>query len=384
MRVFVISDLPQFVTGGAEMQAYRLVRAWKRAGHEVIVAGRRMQPGTLPLDDGSRLRVLKIRTLQRFGRALRALTYAVSLAWLLLRHRRHFDIVYARFLNEGAAVVALLKRLHLLHQPLVAVPANVRGVGDVHALRQLPGSRRIIDLLAKECDTINLIAGAMVEELTTAGFDPGQFSRIPNGIPLSDVAPRYPSSPPTFLTVGRLAPQKGLDVLIRALGQLSEQLRPGQFRIAGDGPERDRLHAMAGAVGVEHAITWLGELAPEAVARELDDADVFLLPSRYEGMSNAGLEAMERGKAMLITRCGGLDEFITPAGGWLADPGDESTLVDALSQALHADTTRLAGMGKANRVMVEQHFAMNIVSARYMALFEQLRDNLQGPDDAAR
>lgn len=362
------------------MQAYRLVCAWTAAGHEVIVAGRRMRGGSIRLDDGSMVRVLRISTWQQFGRTLRALTYAFSLASILIRHRNRVDLVYTRFLHEGAAVTALLKRWGVLRQPLVAVPANVRGSGDIHSLMSIPGSARIVRLLRRECNAINLIAGAMTDELTDAGFDPRRFIRIPNGIPVKPLRGKSPSSPPTFLTVGRLAPQKGLNVLIHALSRLGASLAPGQFRIAGDGPERRKLQAMARDMGVDHAITWLGELSPDAVAAELDSADIFLLPSLYEGMSNAGLEAMERGRAMLLTRCGGLDEFVSSRQGWVVEPGDIDALAQAISQALSADTETLALMGASNRSTVEDQFDMNLVAMRYLDLFRHLLDTRSEPN----
>lgn len=374
MRILVISDMPQFVTGGAETQAYRLVCAWKSAGHDVIVAGRRMRSGSIRLDDGSTIRVKRIHTLQRLGRVVRAATYALSLSVLLLRNSRHIDLFYARFLNEGAAVSAFLKRLGWLRQPLVAVPANVRGVGDVNTLQRLPGSRRIIRLLTEQCDAINLIAGAMVRELSEAGFDSRRFTHIPNGISLSDRPCRFPSVPATILTVGRLTPQKGIDILIQALALLRDQIAPGVLRIAGDGPERDRLQIMARDMRVDHAIVWLGELSPEAVAHELDSADIFLLASRYEGMSNAGLEAMERGKAMLVTRCGGLDEYVTEGHGWVVEAEDPEALASAISQALNTDSSTLSAMGVANRALVKERFDMKVVSTHYLDLFHRLID----------
>ncbi|MDF4023923.1 glycosyltransferase family 4 protein [Luteibacter sp. PPL201] len=381
MHIFVISDLPQFVTGGAEMQAYRLATAWIAEGHEVTVAGRRMRPGYLPLENGAMLRTLRIRTWSRGGRALRAVTYALSLGLLLIRHRKRFDIVYARFLNEGAAVTALLKRWGWLSRPLVAVPANVRGTGDVHALQRLPMSNQVIDLLSRECDAINLIAGAMVDELDQAGFDASRYTRIPNGIPLRDATPRVPRHPPTFLTVGRLAPQKGLDLLIRSLALHRTRLSPGQVRVAGDGPEHPRLASLARELGVDHAIDWLGELSPADVQRELEHADVFLLASRYEGMSNAGLEAMERGKPLLITRCGGLDEYIGEGNGWVAEPEDVESLATALSNALDATPEVLMAMGAANRAMVKDRFEMTLVAKRYLGLFDTLIQRRSGPSD---
>src|SRR4249919_2670819 len=101
MRILVISDLPQFVTGGAEMQAARLIEAWAAMGHEVVCFGRRMGAREVTLGTHT-IRTRRIRTLRQPGRPVRALTYFLSLAWLLLRWRGWPDVVYCRFLGDAA------------------------------------------------------------------------------------------------------------------------------------------------------------------------------------------------------------------------------------------------------------------------------------------
>lgn len=108
MRILVLSDLPQFVTGGAERQAANLIEAWMDAGHEVTCFGRRM--GCEPVRVGKHeVPVRRIGTVQRFGRLLRGVSYLISLAMLLLEHRRSIDLIYTRFLGEAAVTVSLLK-----------------------------------------------------------------------------------------------------------------------------------------------------------------------------------------------------------------------------------------------------------------------------------
>lgn len=372
MRILVISDLPQFVTGGAEKQAANLIEAWMDAGHEVSCFGRRMGNG--PVFVGRhKIAVYRIHTIQRLGRVLRGISYLLSLSVLLLRHGRHFDVIYTRFLGEAALTVSLLKRLRLLDTKLVSTPANTGGTGsDIKFLASLPCRRKLVDLLDSQCDAINLIAPAMTDELCGMGFSGRNFTQIPNGVSIHADPPALSHRDHRFLTVGRITRQKGFDTLIEAMSLIRDQLQPALVRIAGDGPERASLQAQARALGVDHAIQWLGEMSHDAILHELGQAWVFLLPSRYEGMSNAGLEAMERGLAMLITRCGGLDTYIRPDMGWVVEPGDSRALAVAMSQALETTTPALAAMGQRNRAYTLQHFGLPMIATRYLALFESL------------
>lgn len=380
MRILVLSDLPQFVTGGAEMQAARLIEAWLDAGHEVRCLGRRMGRGPVQLGRHA-LPVGRIRTSSLLGRWGRAATYFLSLAWLLLRHRRWTDLIYTRFLGEAAATAALLKATGLLEVPLVATPANTHGNGDTNLLRSLPLGRHLIRLLDRHCDAINLIAGDMEDELRTAGFTGANFSRIPNGIPLGIVPERDVFALPHFIAVGRLTQQKGYDVLLRAVAQVRDLIAPRQVWIVGDGPERESLASQSKELQIADRIVWLGELPQPQVVQLLDEAHMFLLPSRYEGMSNAGLEAMERGLPILLTRCGGLDRHIDANMGWIVPPEDANALAKALGEAVTAGPRELVEMGGHARRYAERTFDMDLIANRYLELFSQLRGGRAGTAD---
>lgn len=374
MRILVLSDLPQFVTGGAEKQAANLIEAWMDNGHEVNCFGRRMGSGCGSVRLGRHeVPVRRIGTIQRFGRLLRGISYLLSLAGLLLQHRRCFDVIYTRFLGEAALTVSLLKRTGLLNVALVATPASTgSNGGDLSLFAGLGFHRQLVHLLDTQCDAINLIAPAMANELRCNGFSGKRFAHIPNGVIVCHQPPVYRERPHCAITVGRIAAQKGYDLLIAALAALPPPLSPGILRIVGDGPEKEKLIALAETLGVAKAITWVGELDHADVMHELSNARVFVLPSRYEGMSNAGLEAMERGLALLITRCGGLDTYIQPDMGWVIPSEDSQALAQALNMAMSSSPELLAMMGERNRTTALQHFDITMIAARYADLFKSV------------
>lgn len=376
MRILVISDLPAFVTGGAEMQAARLIDAWSAMGHEVTCVGRRMGAEPVVLG-GRRIETGRIRTWPLLGRPGRALGYFLSLAGHLLRRRNRVDLVYSRFLGDAAATVALLRSLGLLAAPYVATPANAGVHGDIAYLRSVPGSDRLIRLIDRECAAINLIAPGMADDLARAGFRHARLTRIPNGIALRPLVRQPRTGPIRAVCVGRLAKQKGYDLLAQALALAPELAGRLQVDVIGEGPERRDLE-VAFALAPAGMVRLLGEMPVEAVQEQLAQSDFFLLPSRYEGLSNAALEALERGLPILTTRCGGIDVFLDQRTGWQVDAGDVAGLADALRRACATPRDTLAEMGRAARALAEREFDMQRVARRYLELFTDLVDENRG------
>jgi glycosyltransferase involved in cell wall biosynthesis len=94
-------------------------------------------------------------------------------------------------------------------------------------------------------------------------------------------------------------------------------------------------------------------------------------------MSNAGLEALERGLPLLLSRCGGLDAYVSSRIGWVVTPGDVDDLSLALKSALATSLYDLASMGRAARALVEDTFDMAVVGRRYEGLFQALLEGRQ-------
>lgn len=371
MRILVVSDLPQFVTGGAERQAEQLIHAWLEAGHQVTCFGRRMR-GTEASIGQHRIQVRRIRTIQRCGRLLRGASYFCSLAWILFRSRHSFDLIYTRFLGEAAFTAALLKAIGILRIALVATPAGAGTGLDISLFDGLPFRDSVLRLLDRQCDAINLIAPSMSQQLKSSGFSGSNFACIPNGVVLRPIPTRRRPELNRLMAVGRASPEKGYDILLEAIARNREMFGPGGLTLIGDGPELPRLKQMTRELEIEHIVEFMGNLPHDRVTEELDRACAFVVPSRSEGMSNAGLEALERCIPIVITRCGGLDSYIDPEVGWVVPPGCVEALSAAIRQVLCAAPGSLEQMGKRARELVAREFDMDAVSKRYLSLFERL------------
>jgi glycosyltransferase involved in cell wall biosynthesis len=171
---------------------------------------------------------------------------------------------------------------------------------------------------------------------------------VPNGIALPPDAPAAPRGG-GVLAVGRLVPRKGMDVLIEALAGSGHALT-----IAGEGPERPALAALAKARGVPARLT--GALDVEPLAALYRAADVLVLPSRFgEGFPNVVLEAMAHGCPVVATTGAGSAGVVTDgADGLLVAPGDAGALRAAIARVL-GDETLAARLGAAGRATAARY-----------------------------
>jgi glycosyltransferase involved in cell wall biosynthesis len=169
-----------------------------------------------------------------------------------------------------------------------------------------------------------------------------------------------------FLTVARLDPQKGLDVLVRA----ARSLGSARFVIAGTGPERARLEADAAALGLGERVLFVGHRAD--VPALLAASDAFVLPSLFEGTPLALLEAMAAGKPVIASAIPGTDEIVVDGeSGLLVRPGDSADLAATLERIV-ADPELRARLGAAAQRRAEAEFSAASSTERVMAVYDKL------------
>jgi glycosyltransferase involved in cell wall biosynthesis len=375
MRILVVANLPPYVLGGAENQVARLIETWIDLGHHIEVAGHRIPNGTLRFGN-TEIRTHRIAVMERTGRAGRAASYFVSMARLLLRTKRNFDLIYCRGLGDGAISICVLKAIGEVRLPLVVCPMNARGTGDSYFLRSIPGWQLLLKLINRHCNAINIIAPAILSDLAKLGIDRPKITHIPNGIKIGDPIRRSDFEPNRRMTwTGRMAAQKGIDILLNALANVAAAGNEFSLEIIGDGPDKAALFKQCQHLGLGQMVRFTEAIAKEKIRAKLADSDVFVLPSRYEGMSNAALEALEAGLPVLLTRCGGIDTYIDDEAGWICEPNDVEELTAALLRMLATPGDKIVAMGRQARRIVERHFQIEKIGQQNAELFEQLIDS---------
>lgn len=164
-----------------------------------------------------------------------------------------------------------------------------------------------------------------------------------NGPATGALIPKVTPGVPVLCCVGRLETQKGIDVLLAALGQV--RTRNWRLWLVGDGSQRESLQAQARHHGLENHIDFLGFRTD--VAALLRASDIFVLPSRYEAMSLALLEALAAGCACVVTEVGENATVIeTEVNGLVIPPENPARLATALER-LFVDASLRRRLGQA-------------------------------------
>jgi glycosyltransferase involved in cell wall biosynthesis len=196
-------------------------------------------------------------------------------------------------------------------------------------------------LLYRRADRVICQSRAMAEDLACeTGVPNEQIVVLPNPVDLEGIlaardAPSAWSGPgPHLLAVGRLSREKGFDLLIEALAALRKRFPVADLILVGSGHEEMALKALCRSLELEAAVCFAQQVDPPYAF--FKGATLFVLPSRYEGMPNAMLEAAAAGLPLVSTPAsGGVVDLLTGRpGAWLATEVSASALTEALELAL--------------------------------------------------
>jgi glycosyltransferase involved in cell wall biosynthesis len=337
---------------GTETQLLALIRTLDR---------RRIQPYLAILDGEDELsraleppdcRVLRlgVRSLasrsalaaaRRFGRFLR---------------RQRINVVQAYFLDSVYFGVPVAK--------LAGVPHVIRVRNNLGYW--LTRKHRLLDRIYRRITDFTLTNSERGRQaLITEGMRPDQIVVIENGV---DVERFENVSPPDTAkarigVVANLRPVKRLDLLIRAIAEIVELCPQTRLEIAGDGEQRPELERLIADVGLRQWVRLHGPVAD--VPEFLRGLDVAVLCSSSEGMSNALLEYMAAGRAIVATRVGANDQLIRDGiEGILIPPDDVDALVAALRRLL-TDPPLAARLGGAARARASESFSRDAMRRRF-------------------
>jgi glycosyltransferase involved in cell wall biosynthesis len=227
---------------------------------------------------------------------------------------------------------------------------------------------------ARLCSAVVAVSESTGAALARQGYPRGRLVVVPNGVdPPTASAQRpegVPEHAPLLIEVARLAPVKGQRELIEALARLQRSdavaMLVGQDFEAG-GAYRRELESRAAALGVAERVVFAGYR--DDVPALLAASDVFVLPSRIEGLPLTVLEAMAAGKPVVATRVGGTPEAVVDGEtGLLVPPGDIDALAHALD-ALLGDPVGARVLGEAGRRRAERTFSAAVMSGRVLSLY---------------
>lgn len=249
------------------------------------------------------------------------------------------------------------------------------GLGWPEARRRSNILRRLRERAIARCLDAT-IAVCRLDADTLSSFGRRNVHHIPNGIRLDDppAGPEGTSPRPEenheeirMGFIGRLTSQKGLATLLRAL---THEERPFRLEVAGSGPLETQLRSEAESLGLADRVHFHGLV--EDAARRIPQWDLLVLPSIWEGCPYSVLESLACRRPVLGTRVGGMEELVADGQwGWLADPGDVSSLRGALAR-VSWDRAELRRMGEEGRKHIVAHYGLERMVAGIMGVYAQL------------
>jgi glycosyltransferase involved in cell wall biosynthesis len=353
--------------GGAELVELRLALALRHRGHTIVPVGPSMGCGWLA------------GQFRESGFDPQTFTLRSPLDWRCLRDmidllRRHrVDIVHSHEFTMaiyGAAAARWLRIPHIItmHGSQYVTSKWRRQVLLRWAFRSSAATVAVSE------DTKRHLA----KELNLSDT---MLHVVPNGVPArpgnrtaTRAALGIPDDHVLLLAVGSLVPRKGHAVLIEALSTIGAG--PWMLAIAGGGAEKERLEALTASKGLTAHVKILGHR--EDVPDLLAATDVFVMPSLWEGLPLALLEAMLAGKPVIASRTSGIPEAVTDGvDGILTTPGDVGELANALRGVL-ADPARRLSLGVAARARAEANFTLDAMADGYLAVFREALGRANG------
>jgi glycosyltransferase involved in cell wall biosynthesis len=362
--------------GGSEIEAQRVSAAMIRRGHDVQVlcAGGDPMP---PLSDWIDPCGVPVRMFgARYSGRWREYAFALGVAWTLLRDRKRYQTVY--FLMQGIHLALGLPVARMLGKPVVM---KISGSSIISAMRKTWLGRLELRWLQKWAYRILVLNAGIVEEARSAGFRPDQLLWMPNPVDVDEFAPctlsrrlemrearGIPQEALVVVYVGRLAPEKELQSLVKAFTTVKKQVPTAELILVGEGPERAELERIANERNV--GIRLVGRVEPHEVLEWLQISDVFALVSSNEGLPCSLIEAMSVSLPAVVSDIPANTQLIEPGvHGRIAHLLDEKSIADALITLLKETPIERARIGQAGRMSVQQKFSTNQVAAYYESLF---------------
>ncbi len=378
-RVLTVATKMTVGGGGLPRQALLQTRALAAAGHRVLLLQETDPALSDPDHSAPWSHATTLQTPARppgLPRRLDGVRFILHGFWQAFRARRRFDVVHAHQLYAPTILGALISRL--LGKSLV-VRVTASGVlGEAAELSQI-GFSPIRRWAFGRVNGVIVMTDTMRAEVRALGFSDSIIHTIPNAVqvPAQPVSvPRADRKPKELrvLYTGRLSSEKSLDTVVAAIGILVAQGIAARLDLVG-GPGGDRdatqaLQAQVAELNLQDQVHFHGR--SDDVPAFLRSADVFVLPSLSEGMSNALLEAMAAGLPCVVSDIPENRALINAQTGVLFGVQNSVALgheLVAISKALDSRPVQISSMARAARARIEAHHSEAAVASRLDTLY---------------
>ncbi|MEK7078162.1 MAG: glycosyltransferase family 4 protein [Patescibacteria group bacterium] len=238
------------------------------------------------------------------------------------------------------------------------------GDSEKHILKKIGIFYPFWKMIFKKADYIQAISNHLVDFAKRHGAR-CPIEVVPNGVNLDAYKSNktYKSNGAyTVITTSRLVYKNGVDILIRACAKL--QITNYKLQIIGDGPDRSKLEKLVTDLGVADRVKFIGHVDPDLIPQYLSQADIFVRPSRSEGLGNSFLEAMAAGLPVIGTPVGGITDFLKDGEtGLFCEIENHNDLAEKIKLLL-SDVGLSEKLSKNGRELVISNYSWNSISKR--------------------
>ena len=363
-RVLILAR--QFVplVGGTERQAQRYGAALARRGARVSVLTARLDPNWPRRERLAGCEIVRLKAPR--VRLLGTAVWMARVFFEVLARSHRVDVVHVFWAKETA--LAALVAGKLARVPVIVRPAGGGRYGEVGVARRCPW-RRLGFALLRSVDGFVALSTSIADELASLGLPRARIRVIPNGIEI-ERKPPWRSRPCRAVFVGRLSEEKNLERLLHAWKLVVTALPGATIELAGDGPLRSRLEALAIELGIAQAVDFHGYV--DDVKPALARARVFVQPSISEGMSAALVEALAAGLPVVVTPTSGAIDLVEEGvSGRFVPREDSGRIADVLIDVLR-DEEKARAMGETARETARRKCDIEAVVDQHLVLYEDL------------
>lgn len=372
MKIVLATESFPPVISGVAVSTYQLAKSLIRAGHEVWVfaPARQFRDHDETDAEASHLHICRVKSVRNPFRADHRVSFIPKRRIHRLMSEIKPDLVHLQ--DPNGVSTATFKEAKRLGVPIVItnhftpelVLAYLRWPAPMKRLAR----RQLVKHLRSfynRCDMVLTPTQTVADMLASWGVD-RPIQAVSNGVTLErftgptnrdEILKRYhiPTDKPLVLYVGRIDPDKSIEVLMRAIPKILAKT-PAHFVLIGKGGAVKQCRAIAERLGVAPSVTFTGALHPDSadLPQLYRHADLFVIPSEIETQSIVTLEAMAAGLPIAAAKAGALTELVGHGeNGFLFEPGNPDHLANAVIAILeHPDP---ASLGAASKAKVKPH-----------------------------
>ena len=372
-RIAVFSLAYRPFEGGAEIAAREIMA--RNPAYDFCVLTHRFDSSWPNHEDVAQTRIIRLgrgtKSQSYYGRPWEKIGYIIR-AWLRAEkeHRRQpFGMIWAVMASYAGVAAWLFK---IRHPRIPFLLTLQEGDAESHILHRVGVWYPLWRLIFKRADYIQAISEYLAKFARRQGAN-CPIEIIPNGVAAEEIIfnPVQGKKEKIIITTSRLVHKNGIDLALRALGLLEKKgIIKWIFWILGQGPEEANLRKLAKQEGIENKAIFMGTVPRETIPGYLSRADIFIRPSRSEGLGNSFLEAMASGVPIIGTPVGGIVDFLQDGvTGLCAKTEDPESVADKIELLLGDQALRKRLAENAAKLVAEK-YTWNIIAARMCELLK--------------